>query len=450
MSNKMEDLAEKLAEDLADMQLDGLPGGSAGSITHLKFSDVDWDGLVRAGFVTRDEVNMMKMSDGRPVDPVRDSDTAKQYVAALLKLLRGVTSDINAQYLAVSRVKDVLGDAPQKTAGLFRAGNGGPCDVEPFMRAITSGDANVQQSAASSLALLLTLIGGDYNPLVNWVCDQLSTGRGTSANVRVAVQALSVLLRKEKPRLAFAHRGGVSYLNRLLRMQGGDRAAAQLLYELCFCLWSLSLCDDTRQDFMACGAIPTLAEQVKAAPREKVVRVALAALRHLTDCKVDGFNTEMIACGLPKTLKNMKTRHWTDPDIAADVDALYTRLQNNYRELSTFERYSQEVMSGQLRWGAVHTDKFWREHVRETEINDFFIVRQLVELLKSEDELVVSIACYDIGEFARFYPNGKAVVKTLSAKNTVMTLIEHPSADVRRHALTAVSKMMVNNWEFVR
>lgn len=40
---------------------------------------------------------------------------------------------------------------------------------------------------------------------------------------------------------------------------------AQLMYELCFCLWSVSLCDETKQDFMSCGAIPILAQQVNAA-----------------------------------------------------------------------------------------------------------------------------------------------------------------------------------------
>lgn len=38
---------------------------------------------------------------------------------------------------------------------------------------------------------------------------------------------------------------------------------------------------------------------------------------------------------------------------------------------------------------------------------------QLIELLKSEDKNVVSIACYDLGEFVRFYPSGKTIVKHL-------------------------------------
>ena len=30
-----------------------------------------------------------------------------------------------------------------------------------------------------------------------------------------------------------------------------------------------------------------------------------------------------------------------------------------------------EVNSGQLRWGIVHTEKFWRENVKALEANDF-------------------------------------------------------------------------------
>lgn len=45
-------------------------------------------------------------------------------------------------------------------------------------------------------------------------------------------------------------------------MQGGDSSMSQLLYELCFCLWSVSLCEEARHDFMSCGAVPILAQQV--------------------------------------------------------------------------------------------------------------------------------------------------------------------------------------------
>lgn len=38
---------------------------------------------------------------------------------------------------------------------------------------------------------------------------------------------------------------------------------------------------------------------------------------------------------------------------------------------------------------------------------------QLIELLKSEDKSVIAIACYDLGEFVRFYPSGKTIVRHL-------------------------------------
>ena len=70
----------------------------------------------------------------------------------------------------------------------------------------------------------------------------------------------------------------------------------------------------------------------------------------------------------------------------------------------------------------------------------------LVALTASTDEEVQSIACYDIGEFVRHYPNGRAIARSLGAKDIVMKLVDHRSKEVQRHALTAVSKMMVQNW----
>lgn len=146
-----------------------------------------------------------------------------------------------------------------------------------------------------------------------------------------------------------------------------------------------------------------LAEQVSTAPREKVIRVALAALHNLCYGRLDTLNAEMISCGLPKTLENLLDRKWSDQELKADLDYLHEALQKDARDLrcvskakglteasssplgpapltispkptnthSTFERYVAEVNSGQLRWGIVHTEKFWRENVKALEANDF-------------------------------------------------------------------------------
>ena len=65
-------------------------------------------------------------------------------------------------------------------------------------------------------------------------------------------------------------------------------------------------------------------------------------------------------------------------------------------------------------------------------------------------QAIVCIALYDIGEFTRFYPNGRVVVSRLGAKDTIMQMMSSDNADIQRHTLQCISKIMVTNWEFLR
>lgn len=60
------------------------------------------------------------------------------------------------------------------------------------------------------------------------------------------------------------------------------------------------------------------------------------------------------------------------------------------------------------------------------------------------------MALYDIGEFTRFYPNGRVVVSRLGAKDQIMMMMESENPDIQRHTLQCISKIMVTNWEFLR
>jgi V-ATPase subunit H len=70
----------------------------------------------------------------------------------------------------------------------------------------------------------------------------------------------------------------------------------------------------------------------------------------------------------------------------------------------------------------------------------------LVRLAGGDDEDVAAVACYDLGEFARHYPNGRAISKRLLARNVVMALIEHDHPELQKQALSCISKMLVSNW----
>lgn len=161
---------------------------------------------------------------------------------------------------------------------------------------------------------------------------------------------------------------------------------------------------------------------------------------------------------------------------STDINLLYKLLQSNYKEMSRFDVYAAEIASGHLEWGIVHNEKFFKEHAKRLEGKDgdfellrvrmvasmlfrrrlvlhifrslivHFSIQVLIMLAAGDDDDVASIACYDIGEFVRNYPNGRSIAKRLGAKEVVMQLIENDNEELKRHALLCVSKMMVQNW----
>ncbi len=316
--------------------------------------------------------------------------------------------------------------------------------------------------------------------LIAWIVSQLKSATGKS--VGICIPALVVMMDAIESRTIFANAGGIKYIARQLLsgsksgvpsdgQQRFGQGSVQQLYALSFCMWILSYELNSsytiRADFAKEGApVQALCELVAAAPREKVVRVSLAALNNLATCNVmdapapsgatkhDGkyFLSEMIGNGLMKSITLLRDRQFTDPDIVEDIDGVHKLLAENYKDMSRWEVYKNEVEKGHLQWGSTHTEAFFKENAKmfEGPDGDFSLLKVLIALLSSKDEEVVAIACYDIGEFVRFYPNGRSITKRLGAKDMVMPLIESENVDLQRHALQCVSKLMVQNWEYVK
>lgn len=387
---------------------------------------------------------------------------------ALLRLLnRGQKGDIYAQKVAsLCLAKILVVSCPSK-------------------RVATTPDGKIRPIQYASAMEPLEAITA-------WVISQLKSSTGTM--VSICTPALKALVDAHETRVLFCKNGGVKYMARQLRTVGskaskptaavaGDskkklgQASAQQLYEITFSMWiltyeinkSAAIRYDFAKDTLAVSALVDL---VSVAPREKVVRVALSALRNLATCEIENeensppaptsgpaqvidgnfYLSEMIACGLMKAIEHLRERQFTDPDLVGDVDVLHKLLADNFKEMSRWEVYKNEVESGQLKWGSTHTEAFFKENARliEGTDGDFHLLKVLIALLQNRDEEVSAIACYDIGEFVRHYPNGRAIAKRLGAKELVMPLIEHENPELQRHALQCVSKIMVNNWEHVK
>ncbi|CAI5743376.1 unnamed protein product [Peronospora destructor] len=435
-----------------------------------RFRDINWATYTRVGgfSLEKTEITALKNLEGI-VKPSADdvtnvkavdeflSDAGTSIGNTLLKLVKNVTEPTVLKY-CLARMEELLPDGLRlHKRMIYFVPEGSTVDAAPFLRMIRNNTGYVQYAASHLLALFLTIRPSqeDAEALSQWTIQVLKTGAlSTSTNgftradaTRAAVASLMVLLRNEKLRVIFVKFGGVAPVVNLLK---SSQNRAQLAYELTFILWTLAFCNQAMEMFVAANALDAIVLQVAAAPREKVVRVALEALQNLLG-KLNGFfNERMIDSGLLKTLNNMRERKWADEDIAKDIQAVRDVLIREYKELNTMERYEKELKTGTLNWGLLHTDKFWKDNFMTFENKDFELIRLLIDLLESNESKTVAVALFDLGEFVRFYPNGKHIAKRLGAKKVAMKLMTHESGEVQKQALQCISKMMVNKWEFVK
>jgi V-type H+-transporting ATPase subunit H len=79
----------------------------------------------------------------------------------------------------------------------------------------------------------------------------------------------------------------------------------------------------------------------------------------------------MVDAGLIKTVDVLLKGNIKDKEVIGDIQYVGEILERNIKILSSFEKYVKEIDSRKLEWTPVHTEKFWKEHVKKFEDNDF-------------------------------------------------------------------------------
>ncbi|CAJ0583516.1 unnamed protein product, partial [Mesorhabditis spiculigera] len=191
----------------------------------------------------------------------------------------------------------------------------------------------------------------------------------------------------------------------------------------------------------------------------QVIRIILATFRNILEKAGEHGEREivreaalqMVQCKTLKTLELMDSKKFDDPDLEEDIEYLNEKLHLSVQDLSSFDEYVGEVKSGRLQWSPVHkSDKFWRENAERFNDKRWDIVKTLIRLLETaSDVLTLCVAAHDIGEYVRHYPRGKTFVEQNNGKSAVMKLLSAEDPNVRYHALLAIQKLMVHNWEYL-
>ncbi|KAI4834639.1 V-type proton ATPase subunit H [Plasmodium brasilianum] len=233
-------------------------------------------------------------------------------------------------------------------------------------------------------------------------------------------------------------------------------------YKSVFCVWLLTFKDYFIRKLYKNNIIIVVINLFKKCRVEKILRVSLNIIKnimHMDDCFEIIVDNNII-----QTLTVLQYDKWRDNDIYDTIVQLLHKLDQRVKNYSNFERYCHELSNGKLKWSILHTEKFWLENVMQFEKDEFKAIQQLSDIIKNYahnfahkndsnqtkeevDNVTVAVACFDIGEFARLYPNGKKICQKFKIKENVMILIATKDRDIVREALLCAQKIMLNNWQ---
>eukprot|EP01083_Nonionella_stella_P039587 107651_1 len=262
--------------------------------------------------------------------------------------------------------------------------------------------------------------------------------------------ALKGVIRNEYFQNIFFNEGGIDKLHHIIFANENHR---QVIYLTVYSLWALTFNPSNivlKTALVKGQLIDKLVKFIKAKSSMKITRVVLGLFDNLIG--FENFNEMVVLFGLFPVLEQLESeeKKIDDEELNKSVKNLLNNLEKSVRILSSFERYQQEIRSGKLMWGPCHNESFWKKYSNKLEDDNFKLLRCLVDLLDSPDDPeTVAVACYDIGEWSRFYQEGsaKSVIEKLNGKYKMMKLIDHHDNEVKQNALNAVQKVLVKNWK---
>eukprot|EP01087_Luapelamoeba_hula_P001763 TRINITY_DN1157_c0_g1_i1.p1 TRINITY_DN1157_c0_g1~~TRINITY_DN1157_c0_g1_i1.p1 ORF type:complete len:459 (-),score=88.11 TRINITY_DN1157_c0_g1_i1:73-1449(-) len=437
---------------LADLQEDGEEESELSNVAVLR-RDIQWDTLERARIISDVELRRIKSFDKKPSEDREAllADEGAEFAELFVNLVSNLTKVTDLQY--VLAIVDELLEEESRVKLFTQLSKHDPAlPFLPFIRLLArdGNDLFVKSRTSKIVATLLSAARdppkNDVRHLSHWCAERLRP-QGDPRDVQIALTALQRFLRKDEHREIFVVDDGLPLLSAVIR---DTTAKRQLIYLALYSLWLVSYNPQIATKFSQVpDLVRNIVDIIRREEKEKIRRMGLAVLSNIMD-KGDN-NEKMIDAGMIKVLAYLNQKKWGDEDIEHDLEHLTESLERNVILLSSFEKYKEEVLSGELTWSPVHrSERFWRENVGRFDEDNFRVLEALLAYIREgENPKTMAIACYDIGEFVRFHPSGRRVLSKLGGKIQIMALMEHRDAEVQKEALLAVQKMMVHNWEYL-
>jgi V-type H+-transporting ATPase subunit H len=327
-----------------------------------------------------------------------------------------------------------------------------------------SDQKNHRDLAAHTQAMLIEAVTYEKcveqaRNFLNYLFEQKDHFLNQTGDAKLSKQAFThsimYLLKTNELAQDFVDRQGFKLMKMFL--QDDCLRDGQVAYNICCTLWILTYHPFALKGFtdFQLNIIEDVSKILDYFNKEKIVRIVLMVfdnLKHDQECLE---HLSMInALNLVIKLQN---RPWVDSEIDELLERLYKYFDQNYHEFSSFEKWKKQIQRKQLAWSPVHTEKFWQAaFIFFNEADNLECINILIDILQipndSKDyqnvETMKAVACYDLGEFARFFPLGQQYLEQKGAKTHIARIMSSPSTnpELKKEAITSYQKLLMNSW----
>ncbi|KAM9935647.1 hypothetical protein OXX80_004782 [Metschnikowia pulcherrima] len=382
---------------------------------------VPWEGLARAGVISADQANLVKVLETQNGDSKRATvlASAKMYASTLLSLLSKLEVDARDDVLkcVLVLINDLIVDAKaapftQQLLELSTVDSNLP--YSPFLKHLDNADLLIQSLALYNATVLLSQAAQEGKSVetetlikvFGVLCSNRFIGNAQDANLQsLGVQFLQELAIHKPYRAVFrdhdlvANFASISALLDTSAKQPNS-VNLQLLYNALLTVWVLSFSAPLNKVLVhnypnLAGSLLTIAKE---GIKLKVVRVAVSAVRNFVSFSVSAhehFSVVKLLLfhdGL-NVVRTIQTRKFasesSDAELAADLAYLNTELSDVVsNKLTSLDEYLVELENPNLLSWASPTHKsedFWHKNAGKFKDNSFALVKKMLTILASED-----------------------------------------------------------------
>jgi V-type H+-transporting ATPase subunit H len=257
------------------------------------------------------------------------------------------------------------------------------------------------------------------------------------------LEGLKRFLREDQYRNAFVAAGGVEVVLSLLTA-ASKLSQHDTLYHVLFAIWELAYSSEGVGKLSGADFVSSLSKLLSTVPpeREDLVRLFTAIIDQLNASTI--FVENAYDNDLLRLYRAYVGKRYVDPDLGKQISGVAETLHQALKHLSLWEKYVREVRSGVLRFTVSHkSELFWKANLERFGEGNYRVLQLLKELLSSEDQETVCVACHDLGEFATRSPIGRVKLEEIGAKEAVMTLMSSPVQNIQREAVRTTQLLLL-------